>query len=289
MAARLWMAVAALGPGLTPPPRSLSAPSISMHGGSESDNESEEDSQPQRVDVTACIPGYAYEDAFMRRERTFALQGGRQQLRVLQRFMELDGTAGTVWPVTEVFIREYDSLAHLWDARGKGVLELGSGTGLLAMFLAYHQARGVVATDVGEGFDLLQANLALEGNVAVLGEQSHVLRSALLRWDGNALQDLAGIRETCAAGGFDIDTVVLFDALYNQDALEPLSKVIRKTVGLFDTVRSLVVGYHDRQPEVEARGLQMVQNSFLTEPSHKLRITRLFDIEPVHALVIERI
>ena len=107
----------------------------------ESDGEVE-DELDARPDLTACLPGYSYEDVFMRRERTFPVQEGGPQLHVLQRFMELDGTAGTVWPVTEVFMREYRSLLDrgLWDVRDKGVLELGSGTGVLAMFLAYHHA-----------------------------------------------------------------------------------------------------------------------------------------------------
>ena len=255
-----------------------------------SDTDVEDEEHRQLPDVSACLPGYAYEEAFMRRQRAFALQGGRHQLRVLQRFVELDGTAGTVWPVTEVFMREYDSLVErgLWDACGKGVLELGSGTGVLAMFLAYHEARAVVATDVGEGLELLRVNISLEDNMSVLGKQRDVVQSALLRWDENSTPDLAGISDACTAAGFELDTVVIFDALYDQDALEPLSDIVRKISSHFATIRSLVIGYQDRQPEVEARGLQMVQESFLAEQSCQLRMTRLFDISPVHCVVMER-
>lgn len=250
-----------------------------------SDKETEE---PPCPDISACLPGFSYEDAFMRRERAFALHG-HEQLRVLQRFMELDGTAGTVWPVTEVFMREYQSLADraLWNASGKGVLELGSGTGVLAMFLAAHHATGVVATDVGDGLELLRTNLMLRENMAALGESHDVLHSAQLRWDEHAVEDLATIRDLCATARLELDTLVVFDALYNQDALELLSEVIRKVCGRFGTLRSLLVGYQDRQPEVEARGLQMIQESFAG--SSELHVRHLFDIAPVHAVILEKI
>jgi len=250
-----------------------------------SDQEAEE---PPRADISACLPGFSYEDAFMCRERAFALHG-QEQLRVLQRFMELDGTAGTVWPVTEVFMREYQSLTDraLWNASGKSVLELGSGTGVLAMFLAAHHATGVVATDVGDGLDLLRTNFMLRENVAALGESHDVLHSAQLRWDEQAVEDLAMIRDICFTARLELDTLVVFDALYNQDALEPLSEVIKKVCIHFETLRSLLVGYQDRQPEVEARGLQMLQESFAG--ISELRVRRLFDIAPVHAVILEKI
>ena len=149
------------------------------------------------------------------------------------------------------------------------------------------KAKGVVATDVGEGLDLLRRNLSRQENVAALGSRHSALRSAQLRWDEGAAEDLALIRSDCdSEDGFHLDTVIVFDALYNQDALGSLCEVIRRISDLFGSVRALVVGYQDRQPEVEARGLHMVQEGFLAGESGRVR--RLFDLAPVHAIIIEK-
>ena len=95
------------------------------------------------------------------------------------------------------------------------------------------------------------------------------------------------IRDICFTARLELDTLVVFDALYNQDALEPLSEVIKQVCIHFETLRSLLVGYQDRQPEVEARGLQMLQESFAG--ISELRVRRLFDIAPVHAVILEKI
>ncbi|KAJ1482011.1 putative methyltransferase-domain-containing protein, partial [Baffinella frigidus] len=150
-------------------------------------------------------------------ERTFLFRGADAPVSVEQRFdrgplqhgAACDGTGAAVWDAALVLC-EFLAL-HPDLVRGKRVVELGSGTGVLGLVCARLGAERVILTDLPEQLPLLEDNVrrnALETRVAVRG----------CAWGSQP-----AVREVIAALGGPPDLVVASDVVYcaAADPLDP--------------------------------------------------------------------
>jgi nicotinamide N-methyltransferase len=75
------------------------------------------------------------------------------------------GTGSSVWDSAVVLMKCFENSAIFPEGcfKGKRVLEIGAGTGILGITTAKLGAESVVLTDLGELVDALKANIALNG------------------------------------------------------------------------------------------------------------------------------
>jgi len=137
------------------------------------------------------------------------------------------GIGGKVWDATFATIRwlaessDGDGRDRLGDwVTGKNLLELGSGTGALALALGTLSPLSVTMTDLPEVVPLLEMNLALNRAVGPLQSASALrgckFHCAPLRWgDGEDIQRFL-------AAGTVPDTLLLSDTVYDPRFYEPL-------------------------------------------------------------------
>jgi predicted nicotinamide N-methyase len=109
--------------------------------------------------------------------------------------------------------------------RGKNVLELGAGTGILSLLCAGHlRASSVLATDgLGHVCEGLQANIDLnvENNTLQDGRPPSVLQ---LDWtDQEAIDELVENVKTSATS---YDLIIGSDITYHPDILRPLAQIL---------------------------------------------------------------
>lgn len=109
------------------------------------------------------------------------------------------GTSSVIWPVSMLLCRRLCEQPEL--VRGKAVVELGAGIGILSMVAAALGAARVVVTDMPEALPLLQRNVARCGESARDGSVS----AAALPWG-----DAACI---AAVGSGEFDVVLAADVL----------------------------------------------------------------------------
>ncbi|GMH40558.1 hypothetical protein BSKO_08462 [Bryopsis sp. KO-2023] len=140
--------------------------------------------------------------------RSFDLTGGR--LEIAQQ-METENEAGVVvWDAAIV-------LAHYlhknpYELKGKRVVELGSGTGVVGLAAALLGAN-VILTDLPRMMDLLQRNI--EGN-----SQESQVRALPLTWG----QDLSGLEAP-------FDFVLASDVVYNRHDFHKLASTLESLSG----------------------------------------------------------
>ncbi|EXJ61985.1 hypothetical protein A1O7_02417 [Cladophialophora yegresii CBS 114405] len=169
-----------------------------------------------------------------------------QQLRVHSYFPPLPYDEPGVQPVlikeahnllskgNNVGLRTWEGSLHLaWYlatqrpelVKGKNVLELGAGTGLLSLLCAGHlRASSVLATDgLGHVCECLEANIELnvENNTLQNGRAPQVLQ---LDWtDREAIDELV---QSVKNPGTSYDLVIGSDITYHPDILRPLAQVL---------------------------------------------------------------
>ncbi|OCK81091.1 hypothetical protein K432DRAFT_296320 [Lepidopterella palustris CBS 459.81] len=117
--------------------------------------------------------------------------------------------------------------------RGKNVLELGAGTGLLSILCARHlEASRVIATDGDEGVvDAIRTNIFLNG---LENDEDRSIESAILRWgwalDATSFSEDYGIES--------LDVVIGADVTYDKSVIPALVSTLSE---LFDLNSSLEV------------------------------------------------
>lgn len=139
----------------------------------------------------SCLPPDVEEEAYYKREPTITL---------LERRNLISGSSATGFRTWEASLHLASYLLSqqdlIWD---KSIMELGAGTGLLAILAAKHLgARHVTATDGDEGvIDALKENLFLNG----LDDSKKVITS-ILRW-GHGLKG-TWVEEECEEFPYDV-------------------------------------------------------------------------------------
>ncbi|RYP01654.1 hypothetical protein DL766_004135 [Monosporascus sp. MC13-8B] len=119
--------------------------------------------------------------------------------------------------------------------KGKGILELGAGTGLLSILCAKHlEARHVTATDGDKGVvEALKKNIVLNG----LGSNQHVV-ARTLNW-GDDLE-ATWVEQDCKARPYDV--VIGADITYDKVAIKALVMTIHQLFELRPGLRVLIGG-----------------------------------------------
>lgn len=116
-----------------------------------------------------------------------------------------DSTGCVVWPSAHSMCAHL--CAHPELVRGKRVVELGAGTGLVGLVCGALGASEVVLTDLLPGVELLQKNVAL--NSAALGETP--IKVAELRWGKEAA------KKVMPSGCDGCDVVIGCEVIYQHD------------------------------------------------------------------------
>ncbi|KAG5179641.1 rab geranylgeranyl transferase component A [Tribonema minus] len=157
------------------------------------------------------------------RQRTFILPGIERPLTIIQDFMGIEGTGGTVWRAS-VMLAEY-CCTHLKDAMaGAPVLEIGAGLGLVAIAAWHLGALQVVATDIDHDGNRLLALLAK--NISA-NCQSQERAAPLVRqlWWGND-GELSGVMKE-GFGGTPPAVVLACDVLAWPELYPQLNSTLR--------------------------------------------------------------
>eukprot|EP01096_Ripella_sp_DP13-Kostka_P000403 TRINITY_DN10461_c0_g1_i1.p1 TRINITY_DN10461_c0_g1~~TRINITY_DN10461_c0_g1_i1.p1 ORF type:complete len:240 (-),score=62.04 TRINITY_DN10461_c0_g1_i1:8-682(-) len=125
------------------------------------------------------------------------------------------GVGGSLWECSLLILKQLEKESADGSAlRGLKTVELGSGTGLISIFLALAGA-DVVATDRGEAIKLLDHNIAKNTN-----EGEHRIKRADLSWgeDQEAQPMLAEHKP--------VDLVVVSECIYNLQYAPHLLKTL---------------------------------------------------------------
>ncbi|KJX97346.1 putative nicotinamide n-methyltransferase protein [Zymoseptoria brevis] len=138
---------------------------------------------------------------------------------------------------------------------GKSVLELGAGTGFLAILAAKHlQARHVTTTDGDEGVvEALQENLFLNG----LDDSTNVINS-VLRW-GSGLKG-SWVEDDCEE--FPYDVVIGADITYDKVAISALVATLRMLFDMRPKLEVLISGAIRNPETFETFGHACLRNKF---------------------------
>ncbi|KAH6656140.1 FAM86A [Truncatella angustata] len=150
-------------------------------------------------------------------------------------------------------LRTWEAALHLGQylsrnptlIKGKGVLELGAGTGYISILCAkYLSPRQVIASD---GSDDVVANLP--ENFFVNGLQGSGIITAMdLKW-GYAL---VGTEEAAWNGGKPIDVVLGADVTYDESVIPSLVGVIGELFDLYPAVKILIAATERNRKTYEA-------------------------------------
>lgn len=129
--------------------------------------------------------------------------------------------------------------------RGKGVLELGAGTGYISLLCAkYLFPRQVIASDGSD--DVVNS---LPDNFFVNGMQDSGVISAMdLKWG----YPLLGTEEAAWNGGKPIDVVLGADVTYDESIIPPLASVIGDLFTLHPSVQVLIAATDRNRKTFEA-------------------------------------
>ncbi|KAJ2003943.1 Protein-lysine N-methyltransferase efm6 [Coemansia thaxteri] len=155
------------------------------------------------------------------------------------------GVGSTVWDAALVVAKyiERQTDEGKLDLRGKTVLELGSGTGLVGIAIGrLHPKSHVVVTDKQELVGLLERNIALNS-------ASDNTRAEKLDW-----------RETDKAGAnVAPDVIVVSDGIWDKDLHQPLADTLARLAGKDTTV---LLGYESRSFGDEAEFIAKWSQTF---------------------------
>ncbi|EKX34680.1 hypothetical protein GUITHDRAFT_147005 [Guillardia theta CCMP2712] len=122
------------------------------------------------------------------REQDHEVWGTRMKLREQDRHVRReDPTSARVWPASSFLAQQLQTLVGLDGFRGKRVLELGSGTGLLGMAVAA-QGGCVTMTDMPYTIVLIDQNVELNSHLFAACNRP---RTVPFAWG----------RDTCYTGG----------------------------------------------------------------------------------------
>ena len=137
-------------------------------------------------------------------------------------------TGATVWDSAHVVCRYLE--ARPSTVRGRRVVELGAGAGLVSCVAWRLGAASVVATDRPEMLALLRANC--EANCPSADDARRAVRVQPYMWGvGEGIDALA-------AGG--VDVILAVDCVYDQGAVEPLIKSIAQLMRFSPRASALV-------------------------------------------------
>ena len=118
------------------------------------------------------------------------------------------GVAGVVWESAEILSNYFASNPKL--IRGKTILELGAGTGLVSMVCKFLEAKEVIATDRESVLHALQSNVEL--NCPESSKCSDFVDVAVLDW----------VEPTLFDGNIEPDVIVGADLVYIEDLFPAL-------------------------------------------------------------------
>merc|ERR1711957_1105960 len=131
------------------------------------------------------------------------------------------GVAGKVWDgaiATIQWLQEHsEERVERW-IRGKHILELGSGTGVLALMLGAWAPASVTMTDLPEAVPLMELNVAITREVGPLGltNSDCPFNCTALTWGE------ADHARTLLSTGYLPDVLVLVDVVYDPSIYQPL-------------------------------------------------------------------
>ncbi|KAK3264860.1 hypothetical protein CYMTET_26425 [Cymbomonas tetramitiformis] len=148
--------------------------------------------------------------------------------------------AWQVWPCCDALMT-YAEHIEPELLRGKSVLELGSGVGLLGVAACLLGARSVLLTDIPKALPLLRYNVFEENAVHVTGKN---VRVEALEWGS----DKACIKHILPD---KVDIIVCTDVVYDACAFLPLVKTLIDVTDYFaenhDSVPLVLVAYEKRE------------------------------------------
>ncbi|XP_024858292.1 protein-lysine methyltransferase METTL21C isoform X2 [Kryptolebias marmoratus] len=125
-------------------------------------------------------------------------------------YESLDSYGATLWPAALALSSFLETNSQTFGLQGKEVLELGSGTGLVAIVASLLGA-SVMATDLPEVLSNLQANVMRNTR----GRCRHTPRIAALSWSHN-------LEHTFRSSACRYDYVLAADVVYQHDFLDEL-------------------------------------------------------------------
>lgn len=166
---------------------------------------------------------------------------------------EREGTGITVWDCSRVLWHLITAPDGQYAVKGKRIIELGAGTGVLSIACMKAGALEVISTDLPCHLEQLRAN-------AVLNEVAQGFRVSQLRWG-----------EDVAAFHPPFDYVFLSELLYwpsldilEDDTLEPLVHTVASLLGTRGTA---IIAYKTREAAREERFFSLCRSKgFVISP-----------------------
>uniref|UniRef100_F6SN53 Uncharacterized protein n=2 Tax=Ciona intestinalis TaxID=7719 RepID=F6SN53_CIOIN len=153
---------------------------------------------------------------FFERTKSVTISKLDVTFNILQTWQE-HGVAGVVWEAATVLA---DYLADNYDFRGRNVIELGAGTGLVGMAVAY-LGGNVTVTDLQKFLPLLQENVDLNKNIIEKGGNGGNLTISELKW---------GKRLERFKPGF-YDFILGADIIYSEEEFQNLLETLTHLYG----------------------------------------------------------
>jgi len=134
----------------------------------------------------------------------------------------------------------------LFSAKPRNILELGAGTGIVALTISALRTRNASGEDHIITTDLLSAMPLLEHNITVNEYlfPSRRLQAAVLDWDDEELPaDVRALSDT------ELHAIVMADVTYNTSSFPALIRTLSNLVKLGTKPPIILLGYKERDPE----------------------------------------
>lgn len=177
-------------------------------------------------------------------------------------------TGWLVWPVAEHLCKYLIDTPSL--VKGKTVMELGAGTGLVGLICSYLGARTVVLTDLQEALPLCSQNV--DSNRSVLSGDCAVY-TRRLTWGND--EDLSNV----LAETGPIDLILGSDIVYHQSE-EVLNALVKSISAACNPSTVVIIAYEDREAMIED------ELFFLSPMRERFASLELVDLENSRLLFI---
>lgn len=230
-----------------------------------------------RVRATPCrhdnlgapaLPGRVFSEEF-----GYPVEGG--VLKINENHNQQDTTCTTVWDGA-VLLADYLK-ADPSVVRGKNVLELGSGVGLVGLVSACLGAKYVELTDLPEAVHLLSENTKLNKQLWRSAGCDAVTCTTLDWFDPTILPIPGGNESASLQACWNV--ILLGDCVWTLDLVEPLINTLRALIDQYQARRIK----NDAEPQLEL----LISYQRRGQPAHESfwsTIYLLFDVEKVNTV-----